>query len=401
MTVPHAVAVGSATRPAGVAPRPAPPGAAPPPGRALRAGAERTRRTRLRNGSVLAAAAALGVLLTLLHDALPDRFAYDESKIQRIAQGYAAFPEDKAFQTTGDLYRLLGLADAPLLAGLLGMAGLGLCTALALRGPAHPGASALRTVPLVLAAGTLVLGGLYLGQYSKEALLLPVVALALVRGRRVEPAFLVAVLAYGAFLRTYWLLVLVLYVVLRLALARRAGWWALGGTAVVAYVALAVGFVAWDGLALDHFRTAVNAVRADGVDAATMIRPLLPGDGVAVGVVNCLAVLVSFAVPVPLLALAAPQHLAAAAFQALLWWSVLAAAHRRIVPARHGSPGRDGPHDPAAARALALLLAFVLVQALFEPDYGSALRHLTPLLPLALLVVRTPSSRATGPAWAP
>jgi hypothetical protein len=40
-----------------------------------------------------------------------------------------------------------------------------------------------------------------------------------------------------------------------------------------------------------------------------------------------------------------------------------------------------------AARASALLVAVVSVQAIFEPDFGSYLKHLTPLMPLFLTLV--------------
>jgi hypothetical protein len=36
---------------------------------------------------------------------------------------------------------------------------------------------------------------------------------------------------------------------------------------------------------------------------------------------------------------------------------------------------------------IAYPVAFVATQALFEPDYGSALRHLTPVLPCMLLAL--------------
>ena len=42
---------------------------------------------------------------------------------------------------------------------------------------------------------------------------------------------------------------------------------------------------------------------------------------------------------------------------------------------------------PRPERAVALLLALVIVQAIFEPDYGSYVKHIVPALPLFLALL--------------
>ena len=49
--------------------------------------------------------------------------------------------------------------------------------------------------------------------------------------------------------------------------------------------------------------------------------------------------------------------------------------------------------SPRPERAVALLLGLVVVQAIFEPDYGSYLKHLSPMLPLFLALL--PLARRT------
>ncbi|HIY66433.1 MAG TPA: hypothetical protein H9830_09180, partial [Candidatus Agrococcus pullicola] len=51
-------------------------------------------------------------------------------------------------------------------------------------------------------------------------------------------------------------------------------------------------------------------------------------------------------------------------------------------------PDRDTLPGVLARRSIALILALTVVQAVFEPDYGSSLRHLTPLMPLAIVLLQ-------------
>ena len=75
----------------------------------------------------------------------------------------------------------------------------------------------------------------------------------------------------------------------------------------------------------------------------------------------------------------------------VIWIGFLLAARRTI-------RSRDSTYRGkiTIGRCIAMVLAFLTVQAAFEPDYGSALRHLVPLVPAMLMVAfgsnRQPSS---------
>src|SRR5699024_6096102 len=55
-------------------------------------------------------------------------------------------------------------------------------------------------------------------------------------------------------------------------------------------------------------------------------------------------------------------------------------------------PRNDARQGAMLRRGLALILALGAVQALFEPDYGSALRHFTPLMPLGIALIQSASA---------
>ncbi|ACQ79215.1 hypothetical protein Bcav_0954 [Beutenbergia cavernae DSM 12333] len=342
--------------------------------------------------AVLAAACGAGVLLTLLRDEiLPARYSYDELKIQQIAQGYGGFAEDRSFHLVGTLYRLLGLADSPALAGVLGVLAFFAVVLLAGRGwLTRP----VRVLDVAVVTGALLLGSLYLGHFSKDVFVLPVVALAVsrLRGMRGELLLVAAMVGYGVGFRSYWLLVAALYVAARCALALRPRLSTLVVGSLVALGVLAVAFHVLYGWRLDHFRTAVNVGRLDGVDAATMITPAFGLGGVAGGWLDVVVVLVSFVVPVLLAAKGGALYLAASAYLAVMWWTVAARSARGL---------RAPRRDERVVRVLALLVAFTLVQSMFEPDYGSYLRHLAPLLPaVVFLVVNRATAQPASPGAA-
>jgi len=81
------------------------------------------------------------------------------------------------------------------------------------------------------------------------------------------------------------------------------------------------------------------------------------------------------------------QHAVYGLFLITLWSLFLWGVHR-------GSGLRDLPI--AWERGCSLALAMVSIQAVFEPDYGSYLRHLTPLLPLLLFVAVVSRHRPEG-----
>ena len=145
----------------------------------------------------------------------------------------------------------------------------------------------------------------------------------------------------------------------------------------------------------DHFRTSVNQWRQDDGSTATIIRQYVHvwtpydtfpqhshrcGQYVHVwnpldGVLNNLITTFFLVVPVPLLILLKPYYVASALLMTTLWTCFLAG----YVKLLHG-------RDVWARRAFAVMAGFLIVQGVFEPDFGSALRHLVPMIPMLLLL---------------
>jgi len=321
-----------------------------------------------------------GVFVVVFRDdLLPRRFFYDGEHIQQIAQGFNSGLGDQSYVQVAMVYRLLGMADHALAASLFGF-GLGVLSLLIFRASNQDKPSWQAVVLTPIAVLTMAV---YLGFYSKDVFLVPIAAVAIAASqkRRVEFAFMAMILMYALFFRSYWALVALAYLPLRLAVSRRyrAQTVALVMSGMLVAFSLVIFFVL--GLDPDHYRSMVNDARLTSADAASAIRPLVPGDGLGVGVANVLVMIPLLTIPVPLLLSGSGYHAALFLAISVLWVLFYSGTRKKhLLPIRTAADRSSGEPASRESRAVAVVLAILTVQALFEPDYGSALRHITPFL---------------------
>lgn len=322
-----------------------------------------------------------GLFIVLLREqALPQRFFLDGDFIRDVARGSASLVADDSFRAVAAVYRVLGMANSPIAASLVGYGlSLAVLVFVRMRFVRKPSfrAGALLHISILLSA-------VYLGFYSKDVFVLPVVFLFLAFGssRFGSPVLIAAALVYASEFRAYWFIVTLLYVglLLMVRLSRRP----LSGLLLGALAALVIA-----GLALPlvlhtdatHYRDVVNAGRSGVTDAASVITPLIESASLPSGIVNLLAAFCGFVLPVPLILLGGAYYFAIAVMFMVIWIWTGSALVRAAVDESRTTMFRQ--------RSGALLTAFLVTQALFEPDYGSALRHLTPLLGITIALVAT------------
>jgi hypothetical protein len=311
----------------------------------------------------------LTALLSItVRDVLPARFSYDGDLVLRVAQEKNTFQVDRSYANTAAAYRLLGLQNTEELTALFGCAimvtALTIATTLGTRGSFKLG-------HLYLGLTFLVLGGVFLTWYSKDVFTLPVVIVTLLV-IKFNPGrwwLIVATMAvYAAVFRTYWFLIAavtagLIVLAYRRHLSARRYLIRLFGLSQVFLVifCLAAPFVL--GRSANTFRSDLNANREGALDAVTIISPFVAGDSPVMSYINAVFTQVSLLIPWPLL-MKGSQYVLYAVGIFAVWMT---------------QRDRDGVHI-----GLSVLWAMLTVQAIFEPDYGSYLRHLTPMLPLIL-----------------
>lgn len=316
---------------------------------------------------------------------LPAKFSADSAGIQRIAQ-YGPGPfVDKSFTNMGVFYRELGLTHREDLAGILGytIAAVGLLT-VAWRMRHTPARTAVVGVMIIAT----FFSAIYLGTYSKDVVVALVVLVVLwaPKGRPGSVVIVGVMALYAFFFRDYWYLVIVVYlslswlIVNRRKFARRHGLRRkhLLMLMIVIVAAISLAIVVLSGVPADYYRTTTNAERALAPDAATQIRPFLSAPEPFGSVINNVLTYLALMLPIPLAALGGAYYAVLAVMLGAVWawfWTAL-----KIITGDRHLPTH-------LVRAIALVLSFSAVQSVFEPDYGSALRHLTPLWPLILLTI--------------
>lgn len=373
--------------------------------------------------AVLVSAIGLGFIIVLLRDSLfPPKFSYDAARIRALADGTGFSVGDTSYDVSAAFYRMIGLATNDTAAALLGYS-LMVLAILIVRVRARQFAPSLWAVVALAAAA--VFGAIYLGTYAKDILIVPIGVLALIPSRRFggDALLVAAMLLCGLGYREYWLLVAVAYVACRVLFLRKLRLRHIILIAVAGVLAISLAFAVILRVDPDHFRTIVNAGRVGSADAASMIMPFVSLPQPVGGTVNAVLTLLTLVFPLPLvLQLDAYHVLSGLVIAAIMIPTV------RAIPAVTGArgfagdvaggvaggfagdvaggvaggfardvargvnpgfaPGANGSSiGVASARAASLLVAFLVVQALFEPDYGSALRHFTSFMPLAGLVI--------------
>jgi len=346
------------------------------------------------------------VLSSRFRELLDRKFRFDGDHIQALlALPDASLNPDDPFRNTALIYRMLGLSEAPDVAAMLAIAAFGVAVLAALRWTEM---ARLTPLGLGIIAVCYVLALIYLAQYSKEfvSLLLVVAVLLLPRGALAEITLVAAMIGYAITIRPYWGIVVALYLAARFLLPRVRGLFPVLLSVVATYVVLQIVFNLVLAQDLSFSRVAVNDLRAQiNISVGSLIVDFLP-DQVALQWLNAFLVLLSLIAPWPLILGGSSVYLLMGGVLAVLWglvgWAIVKLQRERAASrGRAVQPARTAPlseRTPRPERATALLLALVVVQAIFEPDYGSYLKHVVPMLPLflALLPLSTRPTKELG-----
>jgi hypothetical protein len=249
----------------------------------------------------------------------------------------------------------------------------------------HVNKSGLRQfkkVSWALSITGMFLATIYLTWYSKDliALLFLFASFSLAKFR--IPFEILPILVYALVFRQYWFLIAALYLMFFFMLRIRKVasspllFWA--GLTAIAFLILALGYSLVTGAQLSSVRESINIFRLGSIDAKTLIQSFITGSSLLENIANACLVFLSLLVPIPLLLLGSVQYLIAGFFLGYLWISFL----KRVKRAASILEPRDH-----ILRIAILVWSMVITLSVFEPDYGSYLRHLTSLLPFVIFVI--------------
>lgn len=224
---------------------------------------------------------------------------------------------------------------------------------------------------------SMYIGMIYLAQLSKEfwVLVLVMVFFATSVNRWLNILWIGLAYGYAYYFRGYWYLVIYMYIWLSVMgrFARRP--LHMVALILVGLLAITIAHEIFNGGSILQHREGVNSSRDGSVDAKTLINAPLDMHGIIPDWINSCLIWLQMLVPFKLLKTGAPQHVASAIIMFTLF---------RMMFVGNTEYMRRVYKDVRIYRCFCLFMAYTSVQAVFEPDYGSMLKHMMPLIPLAV-----------------
>lgn len=307
---------------------------------------------------------------------LPEKYFADSNYIKELAV-VATGPSTDSFVTTAWIYRALGAFDYPTITRLVTLA---LFFAIVFCCARWLDISRFGVLELVLFCFCAVEAAIYLAQFSKESIVVLIVLALVVMPRGIvgDVLFLALACGYAYLIRNYWFLVAVLYLAFRLLLRSKKPS-RIPIFVVVALLCLAFGSDLIFGLNLNSAREVV--AQTNSLYANTVIQDYITVTGPLGGAANALCTLILLVVPLPLFVTSDPVYLTFSGLITVLWLNLFFVVHKGMCKSWFA-------FDAMLSRGVSLLVAMLIVQAIFEPDYGSYIKHLTPFLPLFFFVLK-------------
>lgn len=324
--------------------------------------------------------------LSATHEtSLPAKFLVDELVIFDRMKTVAAFRAfGDSFDNLAWLFNFFGLGNFSIsLLGFLAST-VGLFFALW-----RSGLSALKPLEFFLVVFWLINQTVYIGVPSKELIISLLVLFVFIfsSSRAVVLAFIFSAALVAIFFRAYWGITLCATLVLYFGPSSFRKPASLAIFALALFFAVAFLFAKVYGESLDFARLNANEWR-DPNEVGSIIVQFIPGDGILVGVANVAITLATFILPLRLITSGALMQ-TVGGIGVFFTFSLLFFRYR--VASTLFPVGRF------EKLCFCFLVSFVSTQAIFEPDYGSFLRHLSPVSPMIIyLSLRLRALREPG-----
>lgn len=325
---------------------------------------------------ILIAAACSSVVLSVLkYNLLPKNFFFDAGTIKRFMADNSSLSAFDSYNTTAMFYKLLPGGDSVLLVSLFSMF---TCILIAWQVIyITDSTKKLTLVTVVIISTYLILASVFLAQHSKDFIVLLLISsyIALTKyDKKGLIAFIGIAIIYAVLFRAYWLIIIGFFIGALVFQKNELKIKKLIASCLAMLFALAVLFRLFLDIPLTYYRTAVNDVRLSNYDANanTLIESFFPAGNIVFEWLNAVIAWFLLMFPLPLLKLFTLYHIASFVLITLVFLFLFLTAGKI--------------NNKKSKTSFILIICFTSVQSIFEPDYGSFLRHTTPLLPLFIFI---------------
>jgi hypothetical protein len=298
----------------------------------------------------------------------PAKYFWDADTIEFLILHPRFDSADNSFMNTANFYRVIGL-DRSFLAPLFSIVSyLGVVLFLFKRYNVRRVSMGKYWVILIFS----VIAMVYMSVYSKEFVLFVfvIIPFTLFEKKNIWVWFLFVVFYAFAF-RSYWFLVLAVFFITRLFLVLNPK--RLLAFIPIFFIVFAIVYLRISGQNISAIRESVNLVRGVG-EAQTMIVPYIIGESALLQGLNNLVTFLFLVVPIPLFLILKPFYIILGTLITMFFYYFLSFYWKNR-------------NDKEYRNIFSFIFSQILVLSLFEPDYGSFVRHISPLFPFIFVCI--------------
>lgn len=316
---------------------------------------------------------AFGILICILiaffkESIFPEKYFLDSHTIQNlIERPYKAVGED-SFTNTAKFFKFLHI-DKTFFAPLIALVSY-LFAIIFLFKKYNVELVSLLKFFLIVAYSAMAM--VYMSTYSKDLVLFLIVVIPFVLFEKKSPLiWSLFVILYASFFRNYWFVTIALFWGIKLFIVKKPKLLLIA--IPVFYILISFVYNYIFGVSLSLIRYEANLDR-DADIAQTTIATYISGDNFLLEAANYLITLVFLILPIPLFLLLKPFYMILTMLIVIFFYNFIKLYIKEY-------------KNPEYVNIFSFVISFMLVQSLFEPDYGSFVRHLAPLYPIIFVCI--------------
>ncbi len=298
----------------------------------------------------------------------PEKYFFDSLTLQYAIEHPVRERLDPSFSNTAKFYRIFHI-DKYVVAPLLALIAYFFVIFKLFKNYSIKGISFFAYILIIMYSAIAMV---YLATFSKDLLLFLIIVVPFVY---FEKRFLIFwsffVIVYAYFFRNYWFITIALFWFMKLFIINKP-------KRLIFFIPLfylAVNFVYnyVFGVPISMIREIANIDR-DLDSGQTVIKTFIQGDNVLAITLNNIVTLLFLVIPIPLLLLGRPFYVILTFIITIFFYNFL-----KFYFKEHKLKEYEN--------VFSFVISFMIVQSLFEPDYGSFVRHLSPLYPFIFLCI--------------
>ena len=311
----------------------------------------------------------LCVLIAFLKESIfPEKYFFDSYTIQNLVNRPYKSEGDVAFTNTSNFFRYLHI-DRYFFAPVLAIVSYFAVILFIFKNYKVNVISFLNFL-LIIAYSAMAM--VYMATYSKDLVLFIFVIVTFVLFEKKHLLiWTLFVILYASFFRNYWFVTILMFWGIKYFVVKKPKILLLAIPSYYLLISFIYNYIF--GVPLTMIRYLTNIDR-DADVAQTAIGIFVNGENFILEALNFIVTLIFLIIPIPLLLIGKPFYIILTLLITVFFFHFIKLYYKES-------------NNPTYTNIFSLVISFMLVQSLYEPDYGSFVRHLAPLYPVIFVCI--------------